>query len=240
MKERLQKIIAERGLASRRRAEILIREGRVSVNGCVLSQLGSTADPEQDEIRVNGRRLPQSRAPRVLALHKPVGYVCTCRTSRERGTSVLNLVPNDRRYFPVGRLDMNSSGLLLLTDDGSLAQRLSHPRYGVRKEYRVRTGSPVSPPQIHTLREGVPLEEGLAKVIGVSRLSKLYYRVILAEGKKRQIRRMFEALGVRVTALERIRIGGLLLGDLPPGKWRELNSSEISRLLSQDSDPADS
>jgi 23S rRNA pseudouridine2605 synthase len=231
MKERLQKILASRGIASRRDAERLIQDGRVSVNGEVVEELGSKADPDHDVILFNGRPLPQQRAPKVLMLNKPVGYLCTTRKSREEGRIVLDLVPSDRRYFPVGRLDKESSGLLLLTDDGELALRLTHPRYGTHKTYIAEVNAPVTDSDIQQLTDGVLLEDGLARAITADRLGQRRMRVVLGEGRKRQVRRMIAALGLRVISLRRVQIGDLDLGALRAGQYRELKPQEIEQLL---------
>ncbi|HEY3294284.1 MAG TPA: pseudouridine synthase [bacterium] len=231
MMERLQKILASRGIASRREAETLILKGRVSVNGVKVTELGAKADPDADTILFDGRTLPNHLAPKVLMLNKPVGYLSTSRKSREEGEIVLDLVPSDRRYFPVGRLDRDSSGLLLMTDDGDLALRLTHPRYGAHKTYVVETTATVPPESVRLLKEGVMLEDGMAYAIDALQLGRRCLQITLGEGRKRQVRRMIAALGLRVFSLERVQIGGLSLGSLRPGQWRELNPDEIERLL---------
>jgi 23S rRNA pseudouridine2605 synthase len=234
LKQRLQKILAQRGLASRREAERMILDGRVTVNGSLVSVLGTQADPDADDIRVDGKLVPPVQAARVLMLNKPPGYVSTCKTGREIGRSVLELVPHDRRYFPVGRLDRDSSGLLLLTDDGDLAHRLMHPRHKVAKLYLVTCDASLPRGGARRLEAGIPLEDGVARALRVSALGDGLYRVVLGEGRKRQIRRMFRALGVRVTHLQRVQVGGVELGDLAEGRWRELTAVEIQALLSPD------
>ena len=234
VKQRLQKILAQRGVASRRAAESMMLDGRVTVNGAVISVLGTQADPDTDDIRVDGLPIPPPQKARVLMLHKPPGYVSTCKTGRETGKSVLELVPADRRYFPVGRLDRDSSGLLLLTDDGDLAHRLMHPRHKVEKTYEVESDAPLPADAAAQLAAGIHLEEGIARALAVAALGNNVYRVILGQGRKRQIRRMFQALGVRVIRLHRVQIGTLPLGDLPAGRWRELSAREIEYLLTSD------
>lgn len=234
MKQRLQKILAQRGVASRRTAEKMILDARVTVNGTVISVLGTQADPDADEIRVDGRPLPPPQRARVLMLHKPPGYVSTCRTGRETGKSVLELVPADRRYFPVGRLDRDSTGLLLLTDDGDLAHHLMHPRHKVPKVYEVESDRPLPADGARQLTAGVHLQDGISRALAVSSMGDSVYRVILGQGRKRQIRRMFQALGMQVLRLHRVQIGALPLGDLPAGRWRELTAHEIEDLLTWD------
>jgi len=234
VKQRLQKTLAQRGLASRREAEKMILDGRVQVNGAVIAVLGTQADPDADDIRLDGLPIPEARRARVLMLHKPPGYLCTCKAGRETGKSVLELVPADRRYFPVGRLDRDSSGLLLLTDDGDLAHRLMHPRYKVPKTYEVECDATLPAGGIQQLAAGVRLEDGVARALSVSPAGRCAYRVILGQGRKRQIRRMFQSLGVRVLRLHRTQVGVLPLADLPAGRWREVTKREIEDLLRSD------
>jgi 23S rRNA pseudouridine2605 synthase len=230
VKERLQKTLARAGIASRRAGEELITSGRVTVNGEVVTQLGITVDPEVDRIQFDGNSLPSPAPTRVLMLNKPVGYLSTSRPSREVGESVLKLVPNDRRYFTVGRLDRDTSGLLLLTDDGDLAYQLTHPKHGTRKVYKVETTRRMTDGDLAALRSGVQLEDGVASAESVKRLTGNSIELVLTEGRKRQIRRAIAALGGRVRCLHRIRIDNLRLGDLHPGRWRELTGSEVAAL----------
>lgn len=239
MRERLQKIIAMRGAASRRSAEKLIAAGRVAVNGNVITELGSKADPAADVITVDGVALPPPVVPRVIMLNKPRGWLSTCRTSRERGRSVLELIPEDRRFFPVGRLDRDSTGLLLLTDDGDLAFRLSHPRHETRKTYYVETAQRLTADQIDLLRRGVMLDDGPAQAAGIRRIDDFSMNVILTEGRNRQIRRMVAAAGNRVEVLHRVGIGTLKLGDLQLGTWRDLTPFELERLATGNSTQSD-
>jgi len=230
MKERLHKILAQRGLCSRRRAEDLIRAGRVLVNGSIVHALGTLADPEMDDISVDGKAIPRPKPPRILALHKPVGYLCTSRIGREHGPTVFDLLPNDRRYFTVGRLDRDSSGLLLVTDDGRLAERLAHPRYGTKKTYVVETDQALTDDICARLCAGVQLDDGLARAEAVSRITGRRVKIVLSGGKKRQIRRMLLAVGRRVVRLHRVEIGSYRLGRLPEGVWRELTDKDIKAL----------
>jgi 23S rRNA pseudouridine2605 synthase len=231
-RDRLQKILAHAGVASRRAAERLISQGRVKVNGQVVTQLGATAALESDAIEVDGARIVSAEAFEYYLLNKPPGVVTTVRDPQRRPT-VLSLLRDVRaRVYPVGRLDAASEGLLLLTNDGELAHRLTHPRFGVEKEYAVDLAAPASRQQLDRIRQGIEsqgeqlrprrleLEAG-----GRSRVS-----VVLAEGKKREVRRMFEAVGQRVVRLRRMRFGPLRLGDLPPGQHRPLTKEEIEQL----------
>ena len=232
--ERLHKILAKHGIASLREAERWIRAGRVSVNGTIVSEPGACADAERDIIAVDGKPIPRRLPPRVLMLNKPVGFLCTSRKSREQGGTIFDLLPTDRRYFSVGRLDRDTSGLILVTDDGELAFRLSHPRYGTHKTYLVETDVPLKETALRRLLIGVELEDGPARAVEASLSAPRRLRIVLAEGRKRQVRRMTAELGARVIRLHRSRIGRLSLGSLPSGKWRELTAREI-RLLSNES-----
>ncbi|HET8563960.1 MAG TPA: pseudouridine synthase [Candidatus Binatia bacterium] len=234
--ERLQKILARAGLASRREAEQWILEGRVAVNGAVVQKLGSRADPVKDSIKVDGKRIKPSASPLYYALHKPPGIVTTLRDPEGRPdlTTLLQKLGNKGRLFPVGRLDFNSSGLLLLTNDGVLAQRLSHPRFGVKKLYRVKLSACPSEKELASLRKGIQLDDGVtapARVRVLERLKKnAWVEVELCEGKNREVRRIFAALGYFVEKLVRVRVGPVSLGTLPAGKIRPLLPSEIMAL----------
>lgn len=234
--ERLQKILAHAGLASRREAERWILDGRVSVNGVVVRQLGSQADPHKDSIRVDGKRIHPSIAPRYFALHKPPGVITSIKDPGGRPdlTPFLQSLGSKKRVFPVGRLDFNSAGLLLLTNDGDLAQRLTHPRYGVKKRYRVKLNACPTDVELARLRKGIRLEDGMtapAEVRVVERLKKnAWIEIEIHEGRNRQVRRMFDALGYFVEKLIRIRVGPISLGVLAPGEIRPLFSREIDSL----------
>ncbi|HEY7163577.1 MAG TPA: pseudouridine synthase [Candidatus Binatia bacterium] len=234
--ERLQKILARAGLASRREAEQWIVEGRVAVNGTVVTKLGTQADPGKDSIKVDGKRINPVVAPRYLALHKPPGIITTLNDPQGRPdlTRFLGNLPIRQRVFPVGRLDFNSSGLLLLTNDGELAQRLTHPRFGVKKIYRVKLNEPPAEEDLMRLRNGIRLEDGVtapARVRIVEKLKKnAWIEIELHEGRYREVRRMFEALGYFVEKLIRIRVGPVKLGTLAPGEVRPLSQSEIKSL----------
>ncbi|MCX7622526.1 MAG: pseudouridine synthase [Thermomicrobium sp.] len=230
--ERLQKVLAAHGVASRRKAEQLILAGRVTVDGVVVRQLGTKVDPERQEIRVDGRVL-QPEPRRVIMLHKPVGYITTTADERGRKT-VLDLVKVPERVVPVGRLDRDSSGLLLLTNDGELVYRITHPRHELEKEYEVLVdGFP--PPEVEeALRRGVPVD---GRPVQIRRLEAIrtepegtVYRIVIHEGRNRIIRRVFERVGYPVLRLHRVRIGPVRLGDLPPGQWRDLTPEELAAL----------
>lgn len=232
---RVQKVIAQAGVASRRKAEELITQGRVVVNGHTVTQLGTTIDPASDVVLVDGRRLRPRTSPQYILLHKPKGYVTTCSDERRRPT-VLDLVKGQpARLFPVGRLDVNSEGVLLLTNDGQLANQLLHPRYRVARVYMVKVQGVLSDQDVERLRQGVVLDDGKtlpARVQVVRRVEKTcVLRVTLHEGRHRQIHRMLELCGLyRVKRLQRIAMGPLTLAGLSPGRFRPLEPFEVARL----------
>ncbi len=230
--ERLQKIMAQAGLCSRRSAEDLLRQGRVSVNGRPAS-LGDRADPTTDRIEVDGRPLPAPDAPICLMLNKPRGYVTTLSDELGRPTAAQLVADCGRRVYPVGRLDRDSEGLLLFTNDGDLAQALLHPRHEVDKVYRVWVSGQISgaPERLASVTEleGEPIRP--ARVEEISRDGEgALLQVTIHQGKNRQIRRMCAQVGLSVRRLQRIREGNLVLGDLKPGKWRYLTDIEIKLL----------
>jgi 23S rRNA pseudouridine2605 synthase len=225
---RLAKFLAHAGVASRRTSERLVAEGRVTVAGDVVTDPARDVD-EASEVAVDDR--PVKPEPRVVyALNKPAGVVSTARDPQGRPT-VVQLVRSRHRLYPVGRLDADSTGLILLTNDGELADRLTHPRYGLRKVYRVRVRPPrVSPGALRTLREGVELEDGVTAPARVRHPRRGVLEITIREGRKRQVRRMCEAVGHRVVELERVAFGPLGLRDLAPGESRRLTKSEVERL----------
>lgn len=232
MKERLQKILSSRGIASRRKAEELIQAGRVCVNGAV-ALLGQTADPDLDEITVDGKLLPSRREYVYIMLHKPRGFVTTMSDEKGR-PNVTELVKEcGIRVYPVGRLDLDSEGLLLFTNDGDFANRLMHPKHEVEKTYDIWVTG-YNPGSFKALKEPVELDGyrirppklKLQKAEG----SNARIQITISEGRNRQVRRMCELAGMHVTRLRRIREGKLQLGDLPKGKWRYLTPEEIQDL----------
>jgi len=235
--ERLQKIIARAGLASRREAERWIEEGRITVNGAVITKLGSQADPFKDSIKVDGKRVKTAAAPLYYALHKPPGVITTVNDPQHRPdiTPYLARLGEKRRVFPVGRLDYNTTGLLLLTNDGELALRLTHPRYGIRKVYHVKVEGVPTGATVAQLAAGVTLVEGRTAPATVrvlrSREGKTWLEMTLSEGRKREIRRMCESVGHRVEKLRRVALGPLKLGTLQPGAHRALTAREVIQLL---------
>jgi 23S rRNA pseudouridine2605 synthase len=227
--ERLQKVLARAGFGSRRACEILISEGRVTIDGRV-AELGNRVDADLQEIRVDGSLAPTAPQAMYLLLNKPTGVVTTADDPQGRRT-VLDLVPVDIRIFPVGRLDMNSEGLILLTNDGRFAHALTHPSSGVQKEYLVQVHGDPQPTALRRLREGIDLEDGPTAPAQVSRVSPGILRIVIHEGRNRQVRRMCEAIGHDVIRLVRTRIGPLTDTTLAPGAFRSLSTSEVRRLM---------
>jgi pseudouridine synthase len=221
-------------LGSRRAVEKYITAGRIKVNGEVVSELGTVVDPVRDKVAFDDEALWSGSGCLYILLNKPAGYLTTARDDFGRPT-VMDLVKNlSRRVFPVGRLDMNSTGLVLLTNDGELAYRLSHPRYEIKKTYLVKVEGRPQEAHLARLREGIELEEGKTSPAQIEVKSEesgyTLFQVEIHEGKKRQIRKMFLAIGHRVLELERVAFGSLEVGGLKRGEWRELTDDEISGL----------
>jgi len=236
--ERLQKILSAAGVASRRAAEGLISQGRVSVNGKTILELGTKADPGHDDIRVDGQRIRISTHHRYILLNKPRGYVTT-RKDPERRSTVLDLLPEVGEYvYPVGRLDYDSEGLLLLTNDGALAERLLHPRHEVEREYHVRVRRVPDEPALDRLRRGVTIDGHRTAPATVrlvetglgAREDQSMISIVLHEGRTRQVRNMCEAIGHPVVRLRRVRFGSISDPRLPVGSHRELTRAEVARL----------
>jgi len=247
--ERLQKVIAAAGVASRREAERLIAAGRVTVDGRVAA-IGESVEPGRVRIAVDGRAVGAPPPPIHLVAHKPLGVTSTTR-DRYAATTVLDLVPRDLagagRLYPVGRLDRDSEGLILLTNDGDWAERVLHPRYGVEREYAVGLPTPLAEQQVTALEAGIPLEEGLATVRHLRPMTGpeiralrevldpvppelAWYRATLRQGWKRQLRRMFAATGAPISRLVRVRLGPVRLGSLRSGEVRSLGPGEVRML----------
>jgi 23S rRNA pseudouridine2605 synthase len=239
--ERLQKILSQAGLASRRTTEQLMREGRVSVNGRTVTELGTKADPATDDIRVDGRRVRAAERKRYLLLNKPRGYVST-RSDPQRRPTVIDLLAGVREYvYPVGRLDFDSEGLLILTNDGDLAARLTHPRHGVERVYEARVRGVPDRRELDRLAKGITIEgrrtaPARARLIDAGRVmapaatQQATIELTLREGRKRQVRLMCEAIGHPVIRLRRVRIGPIADTRLKTGHWRELTQKEIAAL----------
>lgn len=226
---RLQKFLAQAGVASRRASEELIVSGRVSINGSVATELGVRVEPGRDDVRVDGKRI-RPAASQWFALHKPRGYLST-RSDPEGRRTLYELVPPPmRRLFYVGRLDFDSEGLVLLTNDGDTAHRLLHPRFGIDREYDVELEEQVDDAALEQLRRGVQLDDGRARARTARRRGGNRVVLTLKEGRKREVRRMFAELGYRVVRLRRVRYGPIRLGDLESGEWRALEPRELDAL----------
>ncbi|HXE79238.1 MAG TPA: pseudouridine synthase [Vicinamibacterales bacterium] len=235
---RLQKILSMAGVASRRAAEQLIRQGRVSVNGRTVTEPGTRADPSADEIRVDGRRIKGPQRHRYFLVNKPKGYVST-RSDPQGRPTVIDLLPGVREHvYPVGRLDFESTGLLLLTNDGDLAARLTHPRHEIEREYRAWVLGEPDARDLERLRRGIVLDGRRTAPAAVEvrdrgrgrRAGQTLLTFIIREGRNRQVRRMCDAVGHPVVDLERVRIGLLSDARLKPGQARELTPAEVQRL----------
>ncbi len=239
--QRLQKIISAAGVASRRLAEELIAQGRVEVNGTTVKTLGTKADPERDEIRVDGRRIKEQKRKRYILLYKPRGYVTT-RSDPQGRPTVMDLLKGVKEYvYPVGRLDYDSEGLLLLTNDGELAARLMHPSHEIEKVYEARVRGVPAAADLERLARGVVLDgerTAPAKVriadrpvkTTASGTEQTFVEIVLHEGRQRQVRRMFDSIGHPVARLRRVRIGPIVDEQIPIGHWRELDQQELTRL----------
>ncbi|HVU67564.1 MAG TPA: pseudouridine synthase [Ktedonobacteraceae bacterium] len=239
--ERLARFLAHAGVASRRHAENLIAAGRVQVNGAIIREQGSKIDPARDVVQVDGRIVQASERQIYILLHKPAGYLSTVSDPQGRPT-VLDLLPGElrrQRIYPVGRLDNDTSGLLLLTNDGDFALHLTHPRYALDKRYEALVEGQPGGGAIAGLRQGVFITEDNGRRyktaparIEALRHDGIYTQMVLTihEGRKRQVRRMLATVGLPVTSLKRVGVGTLTLGELPPGKWRYLTEAEVMAL----------
>lgn len=233
--ERLQKILSRAGISSRRAAEKIILEGRVTVDGKIISELGTKADAEKNKICVDGKILNFDEEKIYLLLNKPKNFLCTAKDDRGRKT-VLDLVPEiSARIYPVGRLDFDSEGLILLTNDGELTNLLLHPKFKIKKTYRAKIFGDLTEEKIKKLRAGVELDDGLTAPTEVFLISreKIFsvVEITIHEGRNRQIRRMFAAVGCEVKKLKRIKFANLTLKGVGVGKFRRLTSAEVTELL---------
>ncbi len=226
---RLQKFLSAAGVCSRRKGEEFIKAGRISVNGEVIVELGTKIDPDQDRVEVDGKAIKPSNTLVYIALNKPKDYVTSCSHPGEK--VVVDLVDISERIYPVGRLDKDSTGLLLLTNDGRIHHRLSHPSFDHEKEYDVTVARPIPDGALKKMSDGLPLMGTKTRPARITRISPRRFRMVLQEGKNRQIRRMVRKVGNQVTRLQRKRFASIKLGSLPPGKWRYLSSSEKKALL---------
>lgn len=237
IKQRLSKVLAAAGVASRRASEELIFSQAVTVNGMIVTVPQTLVDPSTDQIAVNGQVISHVEKKVYYLLNKPVGYICSA-TRRGSEKLVLDLFQEkDLRLFTVGRLDKNTGGLLVVTNDGHFANRLIHPSSNIQKEYLVKVDAEVSHEHLLAISHGTLVEGAFVKPIKVTKLRKGTLRVIIGEGKKREVRLLLEAAGLTIKSLTRIRLGELVLGALEPGQWRSLTEKEIRSLSSTSKDP---
>jgi 23S rRNA pseudouridine2605 synthase len=240
MEERLQKVLANAGVASRRKCEELILDGKVKVNGKVVTELGVKVDAEKDKIEYNGKQINKVDRYVYILLNKPIGYVTTMNDQFNRDT-VMDLVKVKERVVPVGRLDMYTSGAILLSNDGEFVNKVTHPKHEVEKTYNVTVAGVISNDDVEKLRKGVEIDEGgipyttkeaKVKILHIDQdknISRL--QITIHEGKNREVRKMCEAVGKKVIALHRAKIGDISVKDIPLGKWRYLKNYEIKKLI---------
>ena len=236
MEERLQKYLAQCGVASRRKCEELILQGRVQINGVTVTELGTKINPEKDKIKFDGKDVKQSQKLVYILLNKPIGYVTTADDQFGRDT-ILDLVKVKERIVPVGRLDMYTSGALILTNDGDFVYQVTHPKHEIEKTYTVTIKGIVQNNEVEQLRSGVKIDDYITKPARVKILktdtekdiSRL--EITIHEGKNRQVRKMCEAIGRKVFALHRSKIGGIGVKDIELGKWRYLTANEVQQIL---------
>ena len=226
---RLQKFLSAAGICSRRKGEEYIKDGRVSVNGQTVTELGTKVDPEKDLVAVDGKPVKSAENLVYIALNKPEGFVSTCSQGDEK--IVLDLVDIPERVYPVGRLDKDSKGLLLLTNDGRLHHKLSHPSFDHEKEYEVTVQNSISDSALLKMAKGMPILGTRTRPAEVKRISARRFRIVLKEGRNRQIRRMVRKVGNRVVTLKRLRVANIRLGNLAEGRWRYLTAQEKKELL---------
>ncbi|HKL12218.1 MAG TPA: pseudouridine synthase [Halanaerobiales bacterium] len=232
--ERLQKVMAHAGVASRRKSEEIIAEGRVKVNGVVVTEMGTKVDPTEDTIEVDGEEI-EKESKIYLKLYKPKGYVTTVNDPQGRKT-VMDLIQGiDKRIYPVGRLDLDSSGLLLLTNDGDLTYKITHPSHELDKEYMVVVDGLLNEDELKKFKNGIVFDEGKTSPAKIKKVNQDHknttYEVIIHEGMNRQIRRMFDILGYQVVSLIRVRIGNISLGSLKPGEYKKVSRKKLQNLL---------
>ena len=235
---RLQKYLAECGIASRRKAEELILQGKVAVNGQTITELGTKINPDKDVITYQGRKVEVSHEYVYILLNKPIGYVTTAKDQFNRD-SVLDLVKTNKRLVPVGRLDMYTSGALILTNDGAFVYKVTHPKHEIDKTYTVTIKGIVKNEEVDKLRQGVEIEDYITKPAKVKILKtdkekdQSRLEITIHEGKNRQVRKMCEAIGHKVLALHRSKIAGIGVKDIPLGKWRYLKNEEVKKILKE-------
>ena len=232
---RLQKYLADCGIASRRKSEELIKQGQVKVNGKTITELGTKVIPNKDIVEYNGKKIELKKEYVYILLNKPIGYVTTVKDQFNRD-SVLDLVKTNKRLVPVGRLDMYTSGALILTNDGDFVYKVTHPKHEIEKTYTVTIIGIVKKEEVEKLKKGVEIEDYITKPAKVKILkideekNQSRLEITIHEGKKRQVRKMCEAIGHKVLALHRSKIAGIDVKDIPLGKWRYLNSKEVNKI----------
>jgi 23S rRNA pseudouridine2605 synthase len=227
---RLNKHIADLGIAARRKADVLIAAGKIKVNGKIITELGTKVDPEKDQVEVDQKVIESKETLVYFMLNKPLGFVCSNSPTANEKQIVIDLLPKNPRIFPVGRLDKETTGLLILTNDGNLSYRLTHPSFECEKEYEAEVDASLTGERIRKIEAGMRLEHQKTKPVQVKILDEHKARIILTEGKNRQVRKIFGKVGCEVTQLKRVRVKNLELGNLKIGEWRELTGSEISDL----------
>lgn len=227
---RLNKYLSQQGLASRREADRLIEEGSVKVNGKVVTEMGTKINPEKDKVELNSIQMAENKRMIYVALNKPKGYVCSMKATREDPDIVTDLVDVGERIYPVGRLDKETTGLLIMTNDGTLVNKIIHPSSESEKEYEVTFQQLIPEGALDKLREGVKLVGERTLPTKVKKIGPAKIRIILREGKNRQVRRICQKVGYPVKTLKRVRIKDLELEDLPLGRWRYLTASEVKSL----------
>lgn len=230
-KKRLSKVMAAAGVASRRACEELIFEGRVQVNGRVILKPQHLVSAEDDAIKVDGERIRKSENKVYYLLNKPVGYLCTARRPGEKQRIVLDLVPQTERLFTVGRLDRDTDGLLLLTNDGTFAHRVAHPSSNIAREYLAKVDQEITLQHLQTMSAGTWVEEAFVKPVSVKKIRKGSVKIVVKEGRKHEVRLLLKAAGLDVRTLTRIRFGGLLLGRLPLGAYRNLSEDDRAAIF---------
>jgi 23S rRNA pseudouridine2605 synthase/23S rRNA pseudouridine2604 synthase len=228
---RLQKYLSEAGICSRRKGEEYIKAGLVRVNSRIVTELGTKVDPEKDRVEFDGKIIALTGEPIYIALNKPKGYVTSCSHPGEK--IVLDLVDIPQRIYPIGRLDKDSTGLLILTNDGTLHHMLSHPSFDHEKEYDVTVSRPITDGSLRNIAKGLPMMGTKTRPAEIQRISSRRFRIVLKEGRNRQIRRMVRKVGNHVIRLKRIRVSKIKLGRLAEGNWRNLTKKEKTELLTR-------
>jgi len=228
---RLQKYLSEAGVCSRRKGEEYIKAGLVRVNSRIVAELGTKVDPEKDRVEFDGKIIALTSEPIYIALNKPKGYVTSCSHPGEK--IVLDFIDIPQRIYPIGRLDKDSTGLLILTNDGTLHHRLSHPSFDHEKEYDVTVSRPITDGSLRNIAKGLPMMGTKTRPTEIQRISSRRFRIVLKEGRNRQIRRMVRKVGNHVIQLKRIRISKIKLGSLAEGNWRNLTEKEKTELLTR-------